>query len=277
MRKLIDLTGQRFGRLKVQDVIRKNVNGKTRTLWRCICICGNEIFSESNALLTGKTVSCGCYKNEMTARRNFIDLTGNKYGKLTVIERNGYTPNGKTIKWKCQCDCGKIVDVAMNGLKSGTTQSCGCIRNAKIEWIEKPCQYPELGNCHICINRDCTEDGYPRMKVKGKGTRIHRYLYEQVHGKISEGLVVCHHCDTPNCINVNHLFLGTNADNLHDMFLKGRSSFGERNGRAKLIEQQVIEIRSDKLSSDSELSKKYGVDKTVIHNIKIRKLWKHIA
>jgi hypothetical protein len=158
-----------------------------------------------------------------------------------------------------------------------TTKGRSYARNIKIEWEEKPCIYPELGNCHICINRDCTEDGYPRIKVNGKGTRVHRYLYEQAYGKIPNELIACHRCDTPNCININHLFIGTVNDNVQDKVNKGRQNKGERNGRAKLTEQQVKEIRNDKTSSNNELSKKYGVDSVVIHRIKIRKLWRHVA
>jgi hypothetical protein len=158
-----------------------------------------------------------------------------------------------------------------------TTKGRSYARTIKIEWVERPCKYLELDNCHICINRDCTEDGYPRMKIDGKGTRVHRYLYEQDNGKIPDGLVICHHCDTPNCINVKHLFLGTVNDNVQDKVRKGRQNKGEKNGRAKLTEEQVVEIRKDTISSDGELSRKYGVNRVVIHRIKIRRLWKHIA
>ena len=53
----------------------------------------------------------------------FIDITGNKYGKLTVLER---IPNTSPIKWLCQCDCGKLTQTTGNNMKSGNTTSCGC-------------------------------------------------------------------------------------------------------------------------------------------------------
>jgi len=68
------------------------------------------------------------------------------------------------------------------------------------------------------------KDGYARTWWRGKGgVLIHRIAYEQVHGPFNASLKVCHSCDTPNCVNPAHLFLGTQKDNLRDMFAKGRA------------------------------------------------------
>lgn len=56
-----------------------------------------------------------------------VDLTGNRYGMLTVLKRADYN-KGKAVVWVCQCDCGNIVDKVGNYLKSGDTQSCGCYK-----------------------------------------------------------------------------------------------------------------------------------------------------
>lgn len=58
----------------------------------------------------------------------------------------------------------------------------------------------------------------------------HRFAWEVTHGPIPDGLLVCHHCDVMHCVRPEHLFLGTHADNSHDMVLKGRSTTGDRNG-----------------------------------------------
>lgn len=64
-------------------------------------------------------------------------------------------------------------------------------------------------------------DGYGRMSWNGKTTRAHVISYQLHHGAIGD-LFVCHHCDTPACVHPNHLFLGTNRDNLRDRDTKGR-------------------------------------------------------
>lgn len=55
-----------------------------------------------------------------------IDITGNKYGRLTVIKENG--KQGKNIMWLCKCDCGKEINAIAYNLKNGHTRSCGCLQ-----------------------------------------------------------------------------------------------------------------------------------------------------
>ena len=57
-----------------------------------------------------------------------IDLTGQKYGRLTVIERAGPTVHGGHAKWVCQCECGAVITAAGNHLRTGNTTSCGCVQ-----------------------------------------------------------------------------------------------------------------------------------------------------
>src|SRR4051794_35999147 len=66
------------------------------------------------------------------------------------------------------------------------------------------------------------DDGYPAIATRFKPMRAHRAAWMVTHGPIQEGLVVCHKCDQPLCINPAHLFLGTPADNTRDMVAKGR-------------------------------------------------------
>ena len=111
--KLIDITGQKFGMLTVQH----RENGK----WLCLCDCGNIKYCNGSDLRKGRIMSCGCKKTI-----KYIDLTGQKFGRLTVLEIIPERRN-KRIYWKCQCDCGAIVEVDGNRLRSGNTQSCGCL------------------------------------------------------------------------------------------------------------------------------------------------------
>jgi len=113
---------------------------------------------------------------------------------------------------------------------------------------------------------------------KYKKVKAHRYSYELYMGKFKNSFLVCHSCDTPSCVNPNHLFLGTAADNASDMVKKKRSMSGERNNRGKLKAHQVIEIR-EKLSkryNQTKLSKEYGVSRNTIKTIKNFQIWKDL-
>jgi len=122
MSKKIDLIGQVYGRLTVlEDVGRRG----SFVLWRCQCSCGNLVDVVSVQLRSGKTKSCGCYKREQTSKRSRMDLTGQKFGRLVVLEDVGRTKRQQVI-WRCQCVCGNTVEVSSNSLRQGNTQSCGC-------------------------------------------------------------------------------------------------------------------------------------------------------
>ena len=132
MSKLIDLTGQRYGRLTVIERAEssKQPSGQTKTRWRCKCDCGNEIVVLGHSLKSGNTQSCGCLNSEKTHERTFVDLTGQKFNKLTVIERaeDHEQPGGqRKTMWRCRCDCGNETIVTAYDLFHGHTKSCGCI------------------------------------------------------------------------------------------------------------------------------------------------------
>jgi hypothetical protein len=91
-------------------------------------------------------------------------------------------------------------------------------------------------------------DGYGVIVQGRKGNiRAHRLMWLIAHGPIPNGLFVCHHCDNPSCVNLNHLFLGTVSDNAQDMVRKRRNKpmLGELHGCSKLTNEQVISIRKE--------------------------------
>ena len=100
--------------------------------------------------------------------------------------------------------------------------------------------------------------------------------------KIPDGMFICHHCDNPPCINPGHLFLGTHADNMKDMALKGRcpngAAKGEGNGQAKLTNNNVIEIKDflSKAIPQAKIALLYNVSHSTISLIKLGKSWSHI-
>ena len=132
MRKIKDLTGQRFGKLIVIERAEDKIepSGRHRIMWLCKCECGNIKSVQTNSLQRGFTKTCGCCGFATVNSRCFDDLTGKRFGKLTVIEQSDYyiSPNKKhkEIRWKCECDCGNICYVNSYCLKDKLTTSCGC-------------------------------------------------------------------------------------------------------------------------------------------------------
>lgn len=122
-------------------------------------------------------------------------------------------------------------------------------------------------------------NGYGYFEAEGyRGA--HRVSYFLAYGAIPDGMFVCHRCDNPPCVNPGHLFLGTQADNMSDMWRKGRgaSPFHAR-PLAKLTEEDVREIRRVVRSGvpQSEMAAKYGVSRPTISNLIARKTWAHVV
>lgn len=118
--------------------------------------------------------------------------------------------------------------------------------------------------------------GYGMLGVGKRGNqtikRAHRYSWEIHNGPIPDGLWVLHKCDNPSCVNPDHLFLGTDADNMKDKQHKNRAGM-------KLTPEQVLEIRRDyapRKNSYRKLASKYGVSLGLIQKIISRKQWNHL-
>jgi hypothetical protein len=107
------------------------------------------------------------------------------------------------------------------------------------------------------------DDGYGKISWSGKDLSAHRLSFEMTFGEIPNGMEVLHKCDNPPCVNPNHLFLGTQTDNIRDMKQKKRGAEGERMGSAKLSSAQVEEIRQRYAKggiTTRALGKEYNVD-----------------
>ena len=116
-----DLTGKRFGKLTVTGRVGRNAKGKS--MWRCLCDCGNEHITTGSSIQNGGTKSCGCSMRD--------DIEGMRFGKLVAI---GYSSGNKYggAMWDCKCDCGNITTVRASTLKDGRTTSCGCVRRDEL-------------------------------------------------------------------------------------------------------------------------------------------------
>lgn len=133
---------------------------------------------------------------------------------------------------------------------------------------------------------DCIEwrgardkDGYGKTRRNGKDVRAHRVSYEAARGPIPAGLCVLHRCDNPPCINPDHLFLGTIADNVRDMDRKGRRGTYDRKHEANpnnvLSMESVNEIRVAYLmgARNGRLAALFGVRTSTISEIVKGRIW----
>lgn len=125
--------------------------------------------------------------------------------------------------------------------------------------------------------------GYGVIRIDTKLWRAHRLSWSLFAGPIPDGKSVLHRCDNTRCVNPNHLFIGTQLDNVKDMDAKGRGvrenrhpAKGEAHGRAKLAEDQVAEIRHAHChgARQVDLARIYGISQATVSAILNRKIWK---
>jgi hypothetical protein len=121
------------------------------------------------------------------------------------------------------------------------------------------------------------DSGYGVMRNHYKYVGAHRLSYQQFVGPIPDGMHVLHKCDNRKCINPEHLFVGTNAENVADKVAKGRQRrhHGEKNPHARLTAQDVVAIRASG-ERQKDLAAKYGVTRTCIYDIRVGKSWGHL-
>lgn len=120
---------------------------------------------------------------------------------------------------------------------------------------------------------------HQRYGLMGKGgkhggsVRAHRVSWTIHFGSIPTGKFILHVCDNSNCVHPNHLFLGTQGDNIRDMWNKGRGLSGEKAPWSRLTESQVSAIRSSSLSQ-SVLAWRFGIAQQTVSEIKLGKIWR---
>jgi hypothetical protein len=124
-----------------------------------------------------------------------------------------------------------------------------------------------------------SRDGYGIKAYHSKRIKAHRLAWILTYGPIPKGLFICHHCDNPACINPNHLFIGTNYDNVKDAMNKGRKrgghkNLGEDNGQSKMTVEKIKKMRKlyGKFSAQ-KLSEMFGISQSQINDIKRGKFW----
>lgn len=125
--------------------------------------------------------------------------------------------------------------------------------------------------CHLWMG-GVSPGGYGKAALNRRTWVAHRLSWYAATGEHPGELFVCHKCDTPACVNPDHLFLGTPAENSADMTEKGRSTWGSRNGRAKLDPDKVRAIRAS-TKRHADISAEFGISMALVSLVRNRKVW----
>lgn len=145
---------------------------------------------------------------------------------------------------------------------------------------KKPFRWEVKENgCWECISHTKDKDGYARVRNHYATTFLHRYIYEECFGFITNGLIVRHKCDNPSCINPEHLELGTYKDNAQDREKRGRSNpiRGENNNFSKLKKKDIEIIKNMYKvgKTQYEIASEFKLSQGHISNIINGKRWSH--
>ena len=209
MPAFIDLTNQKFGRLKV--INRSNINLRNKPAWECLCECGNITLCAACDLRSGDKKSCGCLRKDLLR----IDLIGKKFGKLIILKTEKSRGKSTAQFWLCKCDCGKNHVASSQHLRLGFVTSCGCLKNIDCEKYKSEF-FENIEKTDGCWNwKGRLARGYG-IFFAGKLIKAHRFSYLLHKGKIKNKYLICHTCDNSLCVNPEHLYEGTYKDNAQD-------------------------------------------------------------
>lgn len=130
--------------------------------------------------------------------------------------------------------------------------------------------------CHICTSHRIGRFGYPVLVRSGIQQNLARYLWIQKYGVLDKKILACHTCDNRKCINLNHIFIGTQNDNLKDAARKKRMAHGANHYNTKLKAEDVLFIRNKNKWNKGDrikLAEKFKVTPQYISQLKNGKGW----
>lgn len=181
--------------------------------------------------------------------------------------------------------CGKQFQTNACWVKRGQGIYCSreCARSDRPNpsWLQRFHKKVDIGDKESCWiwKGKPRKDGYGQIQINKEKKIASRVSWAIHFGDIPKGLEVCHKCDNRICVNPNHLFLGTQKENMEDAVSKGRMHLGEKHGLSKLTDKQAVEIRKLYATgkfSQSKLGEQFGVSQTIIYLLVNRKTWRHV-
>lgn len=203
------------------------------------------------------------------------DLSGENFGKLTVIKYHGKDKSCRNSMYLCRCVCGNEKIINRCSLVNGDSKSCGCIRNMPlVERVKQNILIDKNG----CWNwTKSLRRGYGAMLKRS----AHRQSYEIFVGKIPENMFVLHKCDNRRCVNPNHLYIGDQEDNMRDMIERNRQNClqGENHQNSIFSHTQIQKIRQDyeKVKNFAEVARMHGIKPNRVQKIVKRLVYKCVS
>ena len=161
-----NLIGKKFGRLTAVEMIE----GEKRKKYRCRCECGSVCTVRADGLKSGHTQSCGCLKRERQSEANAKEISpGAVFSRYTVVESTGEKDTSGAYLYKCRCECGSIKVISGTALRTGKTQSCGCLRKERqIDAVKKHGGYKSrLYQIWDAMVQRCTNKNHPSYSYYG--------------------------------------------------------------------------------------------------------------
>lgn len=210
-------------------------------------------------------------------KKRTLDMTGERHGKMLVI---GMVDRQRQRLTLCRCECGAEKVVYPRDLRIGSVKSCGsgkCRTHAYYPRKNPPSlrdrfyshTQPEPNTGCLLWTGCYSNMGYGKFSAKTSRPKpAHRTAWEIEKGPIPAGMCVLHRCDTPACVNVDHLFVGTQVDNIRDMVAKGRHVSNSRLSGSDIDAMVAMRARGE---SQSAIAAAFGVSQACVSDWMIRR------